>query len=314
MIKDQNIPLYKSNSFGKVYFDTAPKLSSTDLAAGTQYFDIHFRCNCKGSIQAHRLDFYMIFLVTEGEGVHTFGLQEHYIRKNMLCFLGPSMVSAWQAEAEEQLGYFCSFSDDYFNLGRERKHFLSQLPFFQIDGNAVLQLTDEQAQYYQTLFQLMQAEHNQRSEYSDDILRGHLQVILNKAYAQYGTDTFAVTDTSHAAIRLLKAFTTLYIRDFETLNEGKVIKLKKIADYADELGISQNHLNDTIKTLTGKSAGQLVKDHLIKQATMSLKHSSESISEIAYRLGYDDPSYFSRYYKNQTGLTPVEFRSRHGKQ
>jgi AraC-like DNA-binding protein len=82
------------------------------------------------------------------------------------------------------------------------------------------------------------------------------------------------------------------MKDFKLINSGQVIRVKKVADYAQQLGISQNYLNDTIKSITGKSAGQLIKDQLIKQATMCLKHSSKNVSEIAYLLGYEDPSYF----------------------
>jgi AraC-like DNA-binding protein len=310
MSKNQNIPIHRSESFGKVYFDEAPgKQVPVIHKHSTQYFDIHQRCNGKSAIDVHRLDFYMVFLVTEGEGLQTFGLQEHYIRKNMLCFVSPDMISAWKAEGDEQRGYYCSFSDDFFNLGRENKSFLHELPFFQIDGNAVLHLTDEQTTYYLTLFEMMHTEFKQHTEFSGNILRGHLYAILNKANAQYQLQATLPAESNRSSIRLLKSFTGLYMRDFKTINTGNVIKLKKIADYADELGVSQNHLNDTIKALTGKSAGQLIKDQLIKQATMCLRHSHKSISEIAYRLGYDDPSYFARYYKSQTGKTPIESRN-----
>ena len=307
MSKNQNIPIHRSEAFGKVYFDEAPEKVPLIRKHSTEYFDIHQRCNSKSAIDAHRLDFYMVFLVTEGEGLQTFGLQEHYIRKNMLCFVSPDMISAWKAEGDEQRGYYCSFSDDFFNLGRDNKNFLHELPFFQLDGNSVLHLTDEQTKHYLTLFEMMHTEYKQRNEFSDNILRGYLHALLNKAYAQYESGALP-SESNRSSIRLLKSFTALYMRDFKTINKGNAIKLKKIAGYADELGISQNHLNDTIKSLTGKSAGQLIKDQLIKQATMCLKHSHKSISEIAYRLGYDDPSYFARYYKSQTGKTPAEFR------
>jgi AraC-like DNA-binding protein len=98
------------------------------------------------------------------------------------------------------------------------------------------------------------------------------------------------------------------MKDFKLINSGQVIRVKKVADYAQQLGISQNYLNDTIKSITGKSAGQLIKDQLIKQATMCLKHSSKNVSEIAYLLGYEDPSYFARYYKKQTGHAPSDLK------
>ena len=309
MTKNGKIPILKSDSYRTSYFKHEPQPNKTLLTISTvQHFEIHRRCIWKNIIPAHRLDFYLVFIVTGGEGIHTFGLKEHYIKKNMLCFIGPNMISSWQSEAEDHQGFFCTFSDDFFNLGRENKRFLSELPFFQIDGNAVLHLTDEQMHYYLSLFELMHAEYEHKNEYSENVLRSQLQVILNKAYSQYRTEECPPDIANPPGLRLMKAFTALYMRDFNVLFDGKTIQLKKIADYADELGVSQNHLNDTIKAVTGRSAGQLIKSQLIKQATMCLKQSSKSISEIAYVLGYDDPSYFARYYKSQTGQSPSDFR------
>src|SRR5690606_34158889 len=121
-----------------------------------------------------------------------------------------------------------------------------------------------------------------------------LQVLLYKAHAQFLTREGAVAEANHAGLRSLRAFTALYRRDFSRLDEGHEIQLNTVAGYADELGVSQNHLNDTIKAITGHSAGHLIRKQLIKHATMCLKHSAKSISEIAYRLGYEDPSYFAR--------------------
>jgi AraC family transcriptional activator of pobA len=309
MNKNDKIPIVKGSSFSRHYLKDDLIQNSPVIANNPfQQFEIHQRCTWKNTIQPHRLDFYLVFLVTEGEGVHRFGLQDHYIRKNMLCFVGPHMISSWTSEADEHRGYFCTFSDDFFNTGREDKQFLQTLPFFQIDGNGVLCLTNEQAQYYLTLFSLMQKEYENKNEYSDNILRSQLHVLLNKAHSQFLMAECPVHVSDHAGLHLVKMFTTAFMRDLNRLREGNGIHIKKVGEYAKEIGVSQNHLNDTVKTMTGKSAGQLIKDQLIKQATMCLKHSTKSISEIAYALGFEDPSYFSRYYKLRTGQSPSEFR------
>ena len=98
------------------------------------------------------------------------------------------------------------------------------------------------------------------------------------------------------------------MRDFSAIRTGRSLQLKKISEYAAELGVSQNHLNDTIKTITGRSAGQHIKDQLTRHATQCLVHSNKSVGEIAYGLGFEDPSYFARFYKSQTGRSPSDFR------
>jgi AraC-like DNA-binding protein len=310
MVKQKQIPILKSDSYAKSYFKHEPDNRNLLAASSGPYFEIQNKCIWKNNIGAHRLDFYMVFIVTQGEGFHRFGLKEHYIQKNMLCFVGPDMVSSWQSEADDHQGFFCAFSDDFFNLCSANKQFLTELPFFQIDGNAVLQLTDEQTEYYLSLFKLMKTEHENRNNYSDAVLRSLLQAILNKANSQFRTRECKCVEADHSGLRLMKAFTALYLTDFKMIRTGKGIRLKKISEYADTLGVSQNHLNDTIKAVTGRSAGQLIKNQLTRQATMCLMHANKSISEIAYALGFEDPSYFARFYKNQTGKSPSEFRSK----
>ena len=307
MIRQQRIPILKSSTYQKSYFKHEV-VGSASPGSPDHYFEINRRCLWKELIAPHRLDFYMVFLVTQGEGMHTFGSKEHHIRQNMLGFIGPDIVNSWQAKMNDQQGFFVSFSESFFNEGHENKHFLKQLPFYQMDGNSVLNLNEDQNQYFVNLLQLMLDEYQHGSAYSSPILQTQLQLLLHKANAQVQTDfTFqnAIALNSH---RLVKSFRELYLRDFHNLGIGKGLMLKKVKEYAGELGVSQNHLNDMVKLVTGRSAGQLIRQQLIHHVTGCLLHADKSISEIAYALGFEDPSYFARFYKSQTGKSPTEFR------
>jgi AraC-like DNA-binding protein len=155
----------------------------------------------------------------------------------------------------------------------------------------------------------MQDEYQHRNEYSADVLRSQLQLILYKANAQLKLGGRLNDPKAHAGLRLVKAFKTLFLRDFHALGQGKGLMLKKVAEYANTIGVSQNHLNDTVKLVTGRSAGQLIRHQLTSHATMCLMHADKNISEIAFALGFEDPSYFARFYKSQTGKSPSEFRA-----
>ncbi|WP_073135610.1 helix-turn-helix domain-containing protein [Chryseolinea serpens] len=301
------IPLLKSDCYRSVYFKHPPAHEPLERpAASLQHFEIHNRCIWKNRADAHRLDFYLVFLVIAGEGTHRMGLHEHDLRKNMLCFVGPNVISSWDWTGDDHRGYFVSFSDDFFNTGRNDKQFLSRLPFFQIDGQAVLHLSDEQASQYASLFRFMEGEYAHRRAHSDEVLRSCLHALVHKAHAEYPSETSSQAPRDRSGLRLLEAFTDLYSRDFEPIQQGKMIRIRKMSDYAAALGVSQNHLNDTVRALTGHSAGQLVRIRLVKQATMCLMHSDKTVSEIAYLLGYEDPSYFARFYKSQTGKAPSD--------
>src|SRR5690349_1658377 len=107
------IPILTRHAYGKSYFKQEHKGKAIAGTESFRHFEINRRCIWRNTIPAHRLDFYMVFLVTEGEGIHTFGANEHYIKRNMLCFVGPNMVSTWQSDDDVHQGFFCTFSDDF---------------------------------------------------------------------------------------------------------------------------------------------------------------------------------------------------------
>jgi AraC-like DNA-binding protein len=136
-----------------------------------------------------------------------------------------------------------------------------------------------------------------------------LHLIINKARGDLYSQNLPLGYTPPAGFRLLKAFKEMFMTDINVIRTGREIHVKLVSDYAERLGVSQNHLNDTVRDLTGESAGGLIQKQLMHQATMCLKHSLKNVSEIAYLLGFDDPSYFARFYKRHTGKSPSQVRT-----
>lgn len=82
----------------------------------------------------------------------------------------------------------------------------------------------------------------------------------------------------------------------------------KVADFAKMMNVSPNHLNKSVKTITAKSVSQLIDDVKLIEIKYLLYQSNLSIREISYEMGYLDPSYFTRFFKRRTGMSPAEFR------
>jgi AraC family transcriptional activator of pobA len=83
---------------------------------------------------------------------------------------------------------------------------------------------------------------------------------------------------------------------------------KTIAEYAQELGITPVHLNRICQSVAGKSASQIVHNHLVMEAERYLKRSDLSVSEVAYLLNFENLSYFTKLFKKHTGMTPKTFK------
>ena len=103
--------------------------------------------------------------------------------------------------------------------------------------------------------------------------------------------------------------TALHITEkFKSLLVQKVYEVSTVAGYADLLALSPNHLNKCVRRSTGRTAHAWIADMVLLEAKVLLKQTALHISEIAFRLTRQDGSVFGRFFKEQTGLTPTQYR------
>lgn len=282
------IPVITGSNFRDKYFYPA------DARTDTSKFEIHRRedeaYRCQPLITSNRLDFYMVVLVTGGEGIKTFGTKEYYIRQGMLCFIAPGMVTNWESVVDEHQGYIMTFDEQILPK-------LPAYPFFQVDGCPVITLNEEQQHYFHHYFQEIEKEYQSDHPQKLELIKALLRVVLIKTQQLY-----TVTEPgagSNAAIRLTAAFMALIEKDFE----------QQLSAYAGLLNVTQNHLNDTVKAVTGKTPGTHLHERIIKEAAQLLIHTQLTIAEICYKLNFSDQSYFIRFFKRYTGVTPGQYRT-----
>lgn len=97
--------------------------------------------------------------------------------------------------------------------------------------------------------------------------------------------------------------------EFRKLVNHKYHTFKTPKAYASELNITPNYLNSLCQKFFNKTAGEIIKERIVLEAKRLLMHSRLTISEVSYKLGFNDNSYFVRYFKKATGLTPNKFRN-----
>jgi AraC family transcriptional activator of pobA len=95
----------------------------------------------------------------------------------------------------------------------------------------------------------------------------------------------------------------------EKINES-FREMKEVTDYASQLNISAGHLSEVVKLQSGKPAIKHIHERLVLEARRLLFHTNDSLKEIAYNLGFSDASYFNRFFKRETEVTPAEYRER----
>jgi AraC family transcriptional activator of pobA len=97
-------------------------------------------------------------------------------------------------------------------------------------------------------------------------------------------------------------------RQFPTDSPEQSLSLKTPAEFAARLAVHTNHLNRSVKTVTGRTTSRLISDRILKEAQALLKHTDWSIAQIAAGLGFEEPAYFTNFFKKHTGAAPAVSR------
>jgi YesN/AraC family two-component response regulator len=131
-----------------------------------------------------------------------------------------------------------------------------------------------------------------------DMIKANLTILLTKL-ARENACAKTGQDRTHLQERL---------DQFRSLLAKHVVNYKQPSDYAEMLNISPYQLNAITKTTLGKTTSEAITDYIILESKRHLLGTSNQVNQVASLLGYEDVSYFIRYFKKHTGLSPEAFR------
>ena len=246
----------------------------------------------------HSLGFFDIILVTRGEGWLWLDSHRHVVRPGAVFFTTPGQVRRWDTT---QLDGVCLFFEDLFiKEFLQDDAFLHRLPYFHADpARATLTLAPAAARRVRARLAAMQRELAHHRRDSVDLLRAQLHetlIVLARHYA--AAHRSAPQRPTH---RVVSRFLELVERD--------AARRHRVADYAAELAVTPGHLSVLCTRYAGQRAKRLLHAVLVSRARRMLLYTDESAARVGASLGFEDPSYFSRFFRRETGQTPTEFRN-----
>ena len=140
-----------------------------------------------------------------------------------------------------------------------------------------------------------------------DLLRNYVLELIH--YGQKLQPATALYTTHNASSRVASLFVELLERQFPIESPRQKLRLRSAKDYADRLSVHVNHLNKVLKETTGKTTTEMIASRVVQEAKILLKQTDWNVSEISDCLGFEEVSHFSNFFRKQTTLAPVAFRS-----
>jgi AraC-like DNA-binding protein len=255
--------------------------------------------------QLFRSDTFSASLLIEGEADYKIGLQDYKMKADSFYFMSPQQLRYYN-KLKPWKGFVFLFSSDFI-YQFSKLNLYKEYPFFQLDANVQLQLNKHQLHELVVLLESLHSTYNSNEPDKLKLVYHYLSIVLLLSKKWY----FEQNDiklTDKKVVSLLKAFDELLEKHFFDIATQKADKLFSVADFAENLNVSTNHLSDTIKKEIGKTPTQIIKERTILEAKSLLNSTDLTISEVAYFLNFDDPSYFTKYFKSATGLSPADFK------
>ncbi|WP_316828655.1 helix-turn-helix transcriptional regulator [Pedobacter miscanthi] len=246
--------------------------------------------------------FYKVSLVVGHSKIH-YADQCIGVEGSVLVFTNPMVPYFWERISEEQSGFLCVFTEDFFNRFENIKDF----PVFQNAANAIVPIDETQAPYFVALFEKMANELNGGYAFKYDLLRNQLTELIHSAQ-KLKPAVGELYTSSNAAGRTTHLFKELLERQFPIDFNSQVMQLRSAADFAGQLNLHVNHLNKCVREITGRTTSQLISERILQEAKILLKSTDWNIAEIAWSLAFKEPNHFSAFFKSHSGLSPAKFR------
>lgn len=241
---------------------------------------------------------YQLCWITEGEATVKIDTETYKLSKNVFLLIQPNVVHATKF-SELYGGYMIHFSEDFFSFYSQINQFFKHIIHSSHrEGPIVILLSDETAYDLDIIFSKVSKIYEEGSFMKNELIRSYLNTALLMAYESY-----EIKNENE-----LKSNSITLYNNFIHLLENHKFEKKTVKDYAKMLNITPGYLNMITKSEVGKRAGEVIRDKTIFEAQRMLLFTSSSISEIAYKMNFDDNSYFWKLFKKTTGLSPKEYR------
>jgi len=252
---------------------------------------------------SYRLNLYSI-ACKKIEGVFKYGRTSYDFAEGSLMFTAPNQVLTPGIENKVE-GWAIYIYPDFLNAtSRGRK--LSEYSFFGYDAHECLHISDAEKHVLEECLRNVGKEiSNNLDKHSHNLILTNLELLLSYCSRFYDRQFLTRATAGNDIVEKFERLLNDYFAQDSLIDTG----IPDVKYFASHLNLSANYLADLLSKYTGKSTQEQIHLKLIDKAKHLLWSTERSISEIAYELGFEHPSHFTKIFKNKVGQSPKEFRN-----
>ena len=234
-----------------------------------------------------------------------------HINKQMVKFrlfiISPYKEISWDITGQNLKGIYIIFDREFIRSNPLWANFLLNFPFFKLDNLVTNDIPDELLEEVSLCFEKIHQEYYRHAGDPFEIIKGYAHIALLLIKRHFADKQAAASETS-AGYKVLSAFETLLLESLEKTEFTP--NIRKPSYYASAMNMHINHLNATLKQLTGKTTSELIYDHIAHHASLLVRQTDFTIKDLSSRFHFSEPTHFISFFKKQTGLTPRQYKLR----
>lgn len=248
----------------------------------------------------HRHNYYTIIWSFTATGKHIIDFREYPILPQHIFFVSPEQVHQVITDPSPT-GFAIQFTTEFLQKNSIRNDFIANLKLFQkSDETPPLALNERMVATLQIFAnQMMDAFHSQNEMFLETI-GAYLKLFLIECNGHCSLTPSSNTQSYEVGKTIVK--------NFKDIVELHYKEWHQVKDYADALNVTPNYLNEVIKSATDTSAKDFIQSRIILEAKRMVLFTGKSSKEVGFELGFEDPSHFSKFFKNNAGQSLQEFK------
>jgi len=252
------------------------------------------------------LNFYMVSIKHNADCKFNYGQNYYDFDEGVLAFMEPGQIASGTQEGNIKAdGWLLVFHPDLirnYPIGKNIKNY----GFFSYAINEALHLSESEETMLGEIFKNIEKEYNHSiDQFSQDVMVSQIELLLNYSNRFYNRQFITRKTGSSDLLTKMENLLDEYFGSDKIIESG----LPTVHFFAEKLNLSPNYLSDMLRTLTGQSTQQHIHNKLIEKAKEALTTTNLSVSEIAYRLGFEHPQSFSKLFKTKMNISPIEYRA-----